>query len=486
VLKEPTFSFIIPVYKKPPEVFEKCLKSLFDMSLKDIEVICVFDGPDSELYDIAKRYDTQAIVIEHGGAPKARNAGFKLATGKYVVWWDADCYAKPNMAARWLQEFEAVPEADFVYTGYEFAGERGGEDSEPFDAYSLTCGNFISTMSPIKREKAPVWDETLEAGQDWDFWWTAVEQGCKGAFIEGPGFITDTIRTGLSSDHWRGDKREETIRRIREKHGVTNREIGVYSLNYRDRAIKLAKILGGDVIKKNGPDPAQYRVVINFGYSQISRFEGFPESTVKVQYWIPTEIEALAEARYSVVMETIRIAKRVKNLCNTIYEKNKLADLGINAEVVPLPISEDDISKAKTTLPEEFAVLVLADESYGELLKEISIDLPYIKFGFNVGKVSDYSCVLSFYRFAALDEPVVVACVNGRHVISNIQAPFCGFVDPDQTWDIFKKELYEQIRLARGKPYNQAARDYYLDLVNPEKFRAYVNKLLTPTLEVVS
>ena len=112
--KEPVLSFVIPIYKKPPEVFEKCLDSLFDMSVKNIEVIAVFDGSDAELERVLNRYSrVKKVVIEHGGAPKARNAGFKESTGRYVSFWDCDTFAKPEMAKVWLDTFDRNSDVAF-------------------------------------------------------------------------------------------------------------------------------------------------------------------------------------------------------------------------------------------------------------------------------------------------------------------------------------------------------------------------------------
>lgn len=484
--KEPLISFVIPVYKKPPEVFERCLASLFDMSLKEIEVICVFDGEDKELEQVARRYKALCFTMEHGGAPKARNYGLDMAKGRCVCFWDADCYAKPEMGKRWIQEFEAVPDADFVYTGYDFA-EEGVQpfQSESFNAYSLQSGNFISTMSPVLRSKAPRWDESLEAAQDWDYWLTATEQGLKGVWIEGGGFITDTARTGISSSHWDAEHRDATIRVVRHKHGIPDREIGVYSLNYPERATKLAQILGADLIKQTGLTPTVYKTIFNLGYNFMSRFEGIADDVTKVQYWLPGEIEGLRDAKYSVVMETIRIAKSVVNYCNTIYEKNRLEEMGISAEVLPLPLAEDELAKVSHELPEKFTVLVATDKAYSELLRDLSIDLPHIDFKYNAAKVAEFSVFLSFYTFAAVDNAMLIAQVNGRHVVSNVQAPYCGFIDPDQSWEKFKKELYDRIHALRAAGFNQEAQDFYIDFASPDKFRQAIAALRPQPLEVI-
>ncbi len=483
--KQPVVSFVIPVYRKPAEVFEKCLFSLFDMSLKDIEVICVFDGENEDLQKVAGKYkQVKQIVIPHGGAPKARNTGLEVAAGKYVAMWDADCVIKPDHAKRMVEEFEAVHDADFVYSGYEMAEGQGEFSSEAFDPYSLTCGNYISSMAFIRRDKAHKWDESLSAAQDWDYWLTAVERGLKGVFVEGSGFVTYTYDSGLSSDKWSADKRDITIETVRKKHGIENRSIGVFSLNYRERALKIAKILDGDLIKPTGPTPTTYKTIMNIGYSFMSRFEGITDDVVKIQYWVPGEIAGLAEAKYAAVIETVRIAKTVINYCGTDYEKNKLADLGIEAEVLPLALAQEDLEKIQHTLPEKFTVLVATDQAYSDLLKDLVVDLPHIRFIYNSARVDDFSCFLSFYQFAALDNAMLIAHVNGRHVLSNVQAPYCGFIDPEQTWEEFKKQLYSEIRNIRNKPFNIDAQAYYAGETNPERFRHVITSL-SSKLEVI-
>jgi glycosyltransferase involved in cell wall biosynthesis len=467
-----SFSGVLKVYSISPP-------------LKDKEVICVFDGGNEELEAIAKKFHVEQIVIEHGGAPKARNVGLDKAKGQYVWFVDSDVYLKPGHVKRMLEEFEAMPEADFVYSGYEGTEGSGEFTSEGFNPYVLTCANYISSMAPIKREKAPRWDESLAAAQDWDYWLTAVENGCKGVFVEGSGFIADTPNSGISSVAWNMGNRDKTIYTVRHKHKIPDREIAVFTAGYQDRAIKIAEILGADIMRPTGLTPNVYKMIFNLGYNFISRFEGFAPDVAKIQYWIPGEIEGLKNARYSTVMETIRVAKGVINYCNTDYEKNKLEELGITAEVLPLPLAQADINKVKSNLPQKFTVLVATDKAYADLLKEISIDLPHINFVYNAAKTEDFSCFLSFYQFAALDNAMLVAHVNGRHVISNVQAPYCGFIDPDQSWEKFKKELYDKLREVKDLPLNQEAQEYYLGQADPQRFKEAISGLIKRPLEVI-
>lgn len=487
-MRSPTLSFVIPVYRKPVAIFEKCLDSLFDSSLKDIEVICVFDGSDPVLEDVAKKYKkVKSLVIEHGGAPKARNAGAELATGKYISFWDADCFAAPDMASRWIEEFDTT-DADFVYSGYAFDDEQGGYASEPFDAYSLQCGNFIASMFPIKREKAPKWDESLKAGQDWDFWLTAVDNGCKGSFIQGYGFKTPLPNKGdISYDGWSSENRENTIKTIKDKHGIEKRDLAVVSERHFLKALHIAKLLKADIIKSTSSDLSNYRMVLNLGYGPYIRFPGAKEDTVKINYWMPWDIDCLFEIAYRTAKTTIDLAKKevTHHLVPDFLCQKRLKELGIEAEILALPT---DIDELETTLPEDFKVLIDADDAHLPILKDIPEALPHIKIDAldRSADIKQYSMLLSFYKHPTVDEGIKRFLLNGRHVASNVQAEYCGYVDMDAQHKDFKNELINRILDARTKPFNKVAQEYYSKVVDPDRFTKKIESFRKIELAVVA
>lgn len=485
---QPTLSFCIPVYQKPPEVFQKCLESLFDMSFKDIEVICVFDGADKELEAVAKKFKkVTSIVIEHGGAPRARNEGFKHSKGKYISFWDADCYAKPEMAAMWIKTFERNPDVAFVYSGYEFTMEgMNAHEAEPFDLHSLQSGNYIASMFPVERSHVVKWDESLRGAQDWDFWLTIAEKGGKGYYLQGYGFVTEPSTTGsISWDAWNSGNRDETIRIVREKHGI-KRNIGVFTtMNYL-KSLHLAKMLNADMIKGSGLSVKHYDMIINVGYNPVIRFENVKEGVVKIQYWMPWDIDCLEQIAHKTAKLTIELANKEvdHHFCNEVYSKNRLVSLGINAEVLPLPSEIDDL---ETTLPETFRVLLDVDKAHAPIIKDIEKDIPYVAIDRldNAVPITQYSMLVSFYEHPTIDEAMRRFLLNGRHVISNVQAPFCGFLDLEVSHPEFKRELIARIRLARELPFNKEAQDYYKSVVAPDKFKERIFSLQKPVLEVV-
>jgi len=495
---KPLISFIIPVYKKKPEVFEKCLKSLFDMSYKQIEVICVFDGQDDALEFVARKYNTQRIRIPHGGASRARNEGYKHAVGTYVSFWDADCYAKPEMAKRWIQEFKSSG-ADFVYSGYEFVGHEGGIPSHPFDPYILTCGNYIATMFPMKREIFPGFDESLKAAQDWDMWLTIVENGYTGSFIAGTGFLTELPAEGsISGEGWNEDNYLKTYRRVADKHKIPARDIVVASEEESVKGSHIARLIGADFHTKFDFRRNNYKLALALGISFHNvQFPDAPEDCIKCLYWRTKDIEAFEE--YG-LLSSIQLLEKFKetihhHYVNEMFAQKRLKRLfdfvGLpEPKLLPLP---SDTDEAETKLPEDYRVLLSIDEMYLPIFKTIKQDLPYIRideldFKTNpTAKISDYSLLISFQKFPGLDEGIRRFLINGRNVISNVTAPYCGNFDLDISMKDFKQNLIRAIRDGRHLPFNKEAQDYYKAQVSPEVFRERILALLPkPKMEVVA
>lgn len=93
-------SVIIPIYNVEKYI-EPCLESAREQSLKEIEIICVNDGsPDKSMDMVKKAAETDGRIRilekENGGLSSARNAGLRIAGGKYVLFLDGDDVLKPN------------------------------------------------------------------------------------------------------------------------------------------------------------------------------------------------------------------------------------------------------------------------------------------------------------------------------------------------------------------------------------------------------
>ena len=97
----PKISVIIPFYNTE-EYLDKCLQSVINQTLKEIEIICIDDGSTDNSFEILKKYaqiDKRITVIkqENLNAGVARNAGLAIAKGKYLSFLDSDDFFELNM-----------------------------------------------------------------------------------------------------------------------------------------------------------------------------------------------------------------------------------------------------------------------------------------------------------------------------------------------------------------------------------------------------
>lgn len=97
-------SVIVPVYNTEKYI-EKCLDSLVNQTMDDIEIIVVNDGSIDNSENIIKRYEEKHnnikyIKKENGGLSDARNCGIKQATGKYLAFVDSDDYIDKSLFSK--------------------------------------------------------------------------------------------------------------------------------------------------------------------------------------------------------------------------------------------------------------------------------------------------------------------------------------------------------------------------------------------------
>ena len=100
---KPKISVVIPVHNTG-ELLNDSIGSILQQTLKEIQVICVDDASNDNLtislLDEFKNLDerVEVITLENNlGAGGARNVGLEHAVGEYVIAFDSDDYAYPQM-----------------------------------------------------------------------------------------------------------------------------------------------------------------------------------------------------------------------------------------------------------------------------------------------------------------------------------------------------------------------------------------------------
>ena len=120
----PKVSIIVPVYNVEKYI-EKCLESLVNQTLEDIEIIVVNDGTKDnskeKILQYIEKYPQKIVYLEkeNGGLSDARNYGLPVAKGEYIAFLDSDDYIEKNMYEEMYkkakEENSDMVECDFLW-----------------------------------------------------------------------------------------------------------------------------------------------------------------------------------------------------------------------------------------------------------------------------------------------------------------------------------------------------------------------------------
>jgi glycosyltransferase involved in cell wall biosynthesis len=142
MVKRPKISVILPIYNVE-NYLGRCLDSVLNQTLLDIEIIGVNDGSTDGSADILTRYAAldhrlQIVDKENGGAASARNAGLAVASGELILFLDPDDYLAKNACERVYEEYIGGGADIIVFSSTPFP-----EIPEPEDwlVWGLQCRN---------------------------------------------------------------------------------------------------------------------------------------------------------------------------------------------------------------------------------------------------------------------------------------------------------------------------------------------------------
>ncbi len=124
-MTKPDLSIIVPVYNTE-KYLKRCIDSIVNQTLKNIEIIVVDDGSKEEcavLCDEFSKTDSRIKVIHkrNGGLGFARNTGLEAATGEYIGFVDSDDYIERAMYET-LYNAAKKYNADICLSGISFVG----------------------------------------------------------------------------------------------------------------------------------------------------------------------------------------------------------------------------------------------------------------------------------------------------------------------------------------------------------------------------
>ena len=149
-MKEIKLSIIAAVYNLE-KYLPRCLDSLVNQTLQEIEIICVDDGSTDSapqiIDDYAKKYPEKikAYHKSNGGEFTTRNYGLERAKGEYVTFVDTDDWVEKNWAEK-LYNTAKENNADLAVCGFERI------DIDTGKVVSKNMTNFGNTIKQINNK----------------------------------------------------------------------------------------------------------------------------------------------------------------------------------------------------------------------------------------------------------------------------------------------------------------------------------------------
>lgn len=126
MMSAPVVSIIVPAYNAV-KTLKKCIDSILNQTLTDIEVIIINDGSVDETRTLLTDYsdrDSRVRVInkdKNEGLVAARKTGVEIASGEYVGFVDSDDWIESDMFES-LYEYAKKHSVDMVSSGYFLEG----------------------------------------------------------------------------------------------------------------------------------------------------------------------------------------------------------------------------------------------------------------------------------------------------------------------------------------------------------------------------
>lgn len=115
---QPKVSVIVPVYNVEAYI-RKCLDSIVNQTLADIQIILVNDGSKDSSGDICKEYASKYPNVEYyyqenAGSAAARNRGLNYAKGEYIGFVDSDDWIESAMYEKLYSTAKENQDTDIV------------------------------------------------------------------------------------------------------------------------------------------------------------------------------------------------------------------------------------------------------------------------------------------------------------------------------------------------------------------------------------
>jgi len=180
----PLISVIIPVYNAEKYITQ-ALDSVFNQTIKNIEVICINDGSKDSSLEILKTYGAKIRLLDNGqnyGIGETRNRGIAVAKGDFLAFMDADDIWEPEKLKTQILQFQKNKDLDisFSYMKCFISPELSAEAKRLRYCPPDPTTGYLSGTAVIKStsfEKVGMFNPKWKVGEFIDWFAKAKEMG---------------------------------------------------------------------------------------------------------------------------------------------------------------------------------------------------------------------------------------------------------------------------------------------------------------------
>jgi len=189
---EPKVSVLISVYNGE-RFIEQALKSIYNQTYQNFEVVIVDDGSTDKTADILfNMKDSRTFIYrnsENRGLTKSLNTGLKLCRGEYIARMDADDVSYPQRFEKQVRFLDENPDCtalgcwcNRIDSNGQIHGAYDGRPTKPEDIKrQLLIGNCIAHPTAMVRRVSLVevggYNEKYAYAQDHDLWLRLSKRG---------------------------------------------------------------------------------------------------------------------------------------------------------------------------------------------------------------------------------------------------------------------------------------------------------------------
>jgi hypothetical protein len=185
---------------------------------------------DNYVFPLLEANEPLEIIINDnaGRAPKKRNDGFDKSTQPFIYFCDNDVLLPKNHIKTLYETLLNNPNKAYAYSGYYGIVQDPTTHplknnfkipTLPFNGERLKQGNYISTMSLIRRECLPKqprpFDENLKRLMDWDLYLTMLSNGHEGIAVNDIEYMAYYLDEGITSNN---NNEREGLMAVVQKH----------------------------------------------------------------------------------------------------------------------------------------------------------------------------------------------------------------------------------------------------------------------------